>query len=325
MCVCVDMHVYCTLCGCAWFPYAAGPCVCFFLINGLPHLMCWWLCVCVLLSRENLQVRIRKANMTFWAHLNCCFCGWRRMMSLPKLLRKPPVVWRCPCHTFLLLISASVCRNCTPSCVCACVCLCMTWVTTAGRRGCSRSPEGCCGSHFFTWLPQASFLSSPLPKHKNGAKYCAVQEQRARQDCKPVNIMLYSYTYSALTHDESQKTSSKAHLCLWIAAFVENYCSCSRTVTPLLTNVLLWIPGADIVQWLMKNLSIEDPGKPAEKSVITCKHNRAQLKRKAISNHPPQPLHVCAFSHVNSWSHPPWESGRRPWLHLPHLRPCANT
>lgn len=38
----------------------------------------------------------------------------------------------------------------------------------------------------------------------------------------------------------------------------------------------------------MKNLSIEDPGMPAEKSVITCKYNRAQLKRKAISN-PPHP------------------------------------
>lgn len=33
----------------------------------------------------------------------------------------------------------------------------------------------------------------------------------------------------------------------------------------------------------MKNLFIEDPGKSVEKSVITYKHNSAQLKRKAIS------------------------------------------
>lgn len=32
----------------------------------------------------------------------------------------------------------------------------------------------------------------------------------------------------------------------------------------------------------MKNLSIEDPGMPAEQSVITWWHNRAQLKGKAI-------------------------------------------
>eukprot|EP00064_Thunnus_orientalis_P003383 superscaffoldBa00000274_g3392 len=42
-----------------------------------------------------------------------------------------------------------------------------------------------------------------------------------------------------------------------------------RTVKSFLSKIPSVVSGADIVQWLMKNLSIEDPGMPAEKSVNT--------------------------------------------------------
>ncbi len=273
--------------------------------------------------------------MTFWAHLNCCYYGWRQMMSLPirpQPLRKLPVVWHCPCHTakqatFLLLFSV-----CVPLCVCLCalysfMCSRMKWVTSVGRWGRSRSPRGCLWVTPSRGSPRpdglAISLSAASAKHKDRAKSCAVQEQSARErDCKPVNIMLYLDTYSALTaltrsseRRRITKASSGVHLCFVDCSLLSKLLQNCGTVTPLLTNVLLWIPGADIVQWLMKNLSVEDPGMPAEQSVITCKHNRARLKRKAISNRP------LSLSHVNSWSHPPWESGRCPRLHLPHLWP----
>lgn len=38
-------------------------------------------------------------------------------------------------------------------------------------------------------------------------------------------------------------------------------CNCDT----FLTVAVLWKTGADIVQWLMKNLSIEDPGGPADR------------------------------------------------------------
>ncbi|KAI3367805.1 hypothetical protein L3Q82_026636, partial [Scortum barcoo] len=42
-----------------------------------------------------------------------------------------------------------------------------------------------------------------------------------------------------------------------------------RTVKSFLSKIPSVVSGADIVQWLMKNLSIEDPGMPTEQSVVT--------------------------------------------------------
>ena len=132
--------------------------------------------------------------------------------------------------------------------------------------------------------------------------------------------MLYLDTYSALTgsfkHSRITKTSQGLFVFVY-CSFCWNSCRFA-TVTPLLTNVHLWIIGADIVQWLMKNLSIEDPGKPAEKSVNKCQHNR-------IHNRGGRQFHMSACSHITSWSHPPRESDRSPWLHLPHLWPRSDT
>lgn len=52
------------------------------------------------------------------------------------------------------------------------------------------------------------------------------------------------------------------------------------------------MPGADIVQWLMKNLSIEDPGKAAETSV-----GEAPARRGLNGT---GTLYLWAFSHADS-------------------------
>lgn len=65
-------------------------------------------------------VRISKANMTFWAHLNCCYYSWRQMMSLlirPRPLRKLPVVRRCPCPTAEKLLFSFFFSVCNLLCV----------------------------------------------------------------------------------------------------------------------------------------------------------------------------------------------------------------
>lgn len=269
------------------------------------------MCVCLLLShpaiwlRENAQVRLSIANMTFWAHLNCCNYGWRQMMSSPispQPLKTLPVVWRCPCHAAEKLLSPSL------FCLCPCVCV---YCTTLCVCVCNESPaldEGVAPvlpgvvfwSHSFTWHPQASWphnlSQQTLPSTWTEPNIVLSRSRKRERACKPINIMLYLDAYSAvtaLTHSFEQRLSQSSFVFV-DCSFCWNYCRC-KTVMPLLTNVLLWIPGADIVQWLMKNLSIEDPGMPAEQSVITCKHNRAQLKRKAISNHASLPS-VCLLS-----------------------------
>lgn len=80
-----------------------------------------------------------------------------------------------------------------------------------------------------------------------GAECFAVQEQRMQ--CKPANNALYLDTYPTLT------ALKRGSFCLNCCVFV--------IVTPFLTVAVLWKTGADIVQWLIKNLSIEDPGRPA--------------------------------------------------------------
>lgn len=141
--------------------------------------------------------------MTFWAHLNCCLYGWRRLMSLPirpKPLSKLPVVWRCPCHTFLLLLSV-----CVHLCVCALysfMCLCM-WLLVydvshqlLDDEVGSRSPKGCFGVTASHGSPGpdglAIFLSSLCQSIKAGPNVVLSRSRdRERQDCKPVNIVVF--------------------------------------------------------------------------------------------------------------------------------------
>lgn len=155
------------------------------------------------------------------------------MMSLPirpQPLRKLPVVWRCPCHTtkkatFLVLFSVCVplcvCVHCTPSCVCI-------WNESPvlDDRVAPAPPL----SHSFTWLPEARWphdLSlQPLPSTKTGPNL--VLSRSRERDCKPVNIMLYLDTYSALTaltHSYERrritKTSSRPICVCGLQLFVE--------------------------------------------------------------------------------------------------------
>lgn len=119
-----------------------------------------------------------------------------------KPLRKLPLVC-CPCHTFFSFsfLSVSICVYALYSflCLCICVCLCMRMSHQCWTTRSLPLSQGLLRTHCFTWLPQArcphNHSQQPLPKHKDRAKYSAVEEQRERQDCKLVNIMLYSDTY----------------------------------------------------------------------------------------------------------------------------------
>lgn len=101
------------------------------------------------------------------------------------------------------------------------------------------------------WRPHIFFHQSPLST-KAGPKVVLSRSGRIK-DCKPVTIKLNLNTYTSLTALTCSWQITKTLICAF------------RIVTPLLTNISLWLTGTDIVQWLMKNLVIEDPGKPAEK------------------------------------------------------------
>lgn len=114
-----------------------------------------------------------------------------------------------------------------------------------------------------------------LPEHR--------EKKKKRQACQQYFILRHllcfdsfdsfdSFDLKLSAPDESQRPLR--------GLFVSIYCSFGQNtrrlviVTPILTSVCLWITGADIVQWLIKNLSIEDPGNPTEKSVDTCEAHR---------------------------------------------------
>lgn len=208
-------------------------------------------------------------------------------MSLPvrlQPLRKLPVVWNHRKAAFLFFISVCVplcvCMHCTPSCVCV-------WNESPvlDEEVAPALPE------VVLWVtpshgsPRADALTISL------SSLCQAQSLRQILCCPGAKseegLMLYLDTYCLDPQRQITKTSPK--LISGCGLHLLSKLLQMRNCVSLLTNVLLWIPGAEIVQWLMKNLSIEDPGMPAEQSVITCKHKRAQLKRKAILNHAPLP------------------------------------
>lgn len=103
----------------------------------------------------------------------------------------------------------------------------------------------------------------------------AQREEEKRQSCQQYFILRHllcfdsfgSFDLKLSALDESQRPLQGLFVSIYFS-FGQNTCRLV-TATPILTSVFLWT-GADIVQWLIKNLSIEDPGNPTEKSVHTC-------------------------------------------------------
>lgn len=191
------------------------------------------MCVCCLIQRadlENVRVRISKANMTFWAHLNCCYYGWRQMMSLPikpQPLRKLPVVWRCPCHTAEKLLFLLHFFVCVRLCVCTVLhALVYEMSHQCWTRGSLPLSQRLFWSHSFTWLPQACWprglAQQPLPSTRTGPNI--VLEQRARKDCKPVlfrHLLSIDSFDSQLWTETHHKDFLRAHCVCGLQLFVE--------------------------------------------------------------------------------------------------------
>ena len=137
---------------------------------------------------EKIKIWFNKASLTFCSYLNCCYCRWRQMMSLPIrpwLSRKQPVVRHCPCHlcrkaTFLLLFYVSV-----PLCVHAVllyVCACVWNESPALDEGVAPSLRKIVSESLLHMASSGLTASRSLPaasaKHKDEATYSAIQEQR---------------------------------------------------------------------------------------------------------------------------------------------------
>lgn len=215
----VSVCVYCT-----WLHALALQFVVrFFLKYGLVSLDATIiLCLCVLMS----LIWISKANMTFWAHLNCCYYSWRHMMSLPirpQPLRKLPVVWHCHSgkmcfSSSLFCLRPSVCMHCTPSCA-------LMLDGVGGLKVAFRVTPSC-GTPTSRMASQS--LSAASAKHIDPAKHCAVQEQKERKDCKTFyHCVIFSSLLSRDSFDPqlwtrtSRKGFVNAHLCRCILAFVQ--------------------------------------------------------------------------------------------------------
>lgn len=187
------------------------------------------------------------------------------MMSLPIRpwpLRKLPVVPCCPCnyHRKAPLFFLSVSTNCTHLRLYSCVPV--YEVSHPSRtRGLLPVPRLFL-SHSFTWLPQdrqpRGFSLQPLLCVRRGQKTSRPGAKRERTAPWLLNV-IFTHLFS-FDPQLQRDVNHKAYLCFPHCGFCWNCCR-AGIVTPLLTRVLLWITGADIVQWLMKNLSIEDPGK----------------------------------------------------------------
>lgn len=141
-------------------------------------------------------------------------------------------------------------------CVCVCTVFQHLFVYNVSHQGRMKGvtpalPGACFWSHSFTWHPEVRWPHDlppqPLPRARTEAKtLCRPgaerERERAKQDCKPVNIMLYLDAYSALTaltHSFEQETSHKdfleAHLlfvdCPLLSKRLQT-CNCDATSNP---------------------------------------------------------------------------------------------
>lgn len=227
--VSVCLFVYCT-----WLHALALQFVVrFFLKYGLVSLGATIiLCLCVLMSHQARgQVRISKANMTFWAHLNCCYYSWRHMMSLPirpQPLRKLPVVWHCHSGKNVLFILSFPPPSLCVHALYTFMCLHMKWVTHVGWWWWWWGSKGCFQSHSFMWHPHQPngltiSLSSLCQAHRPGQTLCSPGAEREKGLQNLFTIVLYLAPYSAVTaltrSSEHERVAKASSMLICVAVF----------------------------------------------------------------------------------------------------------